>query len=672
MKTIIHEIGVIDKQGTKHPVKFVEGLNVVTGKSSTGKSALIEIFDYCFGSSEYTVPKGVITDCAEIYYVIITVKENVIVIARAPELPNKAFLRDNVIFEKSNEITQSFFNKSYFIPLDSFKKQLRNYFLDIDDVDESLVAKELRNKKAVTPSIRSFTTFMLQHQNLIANKHALFYRFDEKEKREQVIDHTKIFLGLVDQNYFLLSQNQERCINELRQLQKNIESKKKIAKTYENEISPLFNELCALMGIEDIPVKISEILQTPQLAKDRLDQLIIPEKIDYTSNKLVERYEQLKEEREKRSQELKKLQRKASSIKKYISEEKKFSQTVNTIISPNKVNIANTLCPFCHSKITDLNDSTKSLKNAIDQISNNLGNINSSKAMFETSLNELNHNIESMSLEISVLSQQIDGIKKMDEEVEKRKSLYERILMKKAQLFVFIDTINASNDSELERQINELTNKLKDIQRQLDKYQVEKMMAEASSKINEYMKEIGSNFDFEYKPINLKFSFETFDLYQEMSDGSKVYLRSMGSGANWLYSHITLFLALHKFFVKLGDKCAIPSILFLDQPTQVYFPNFNRDISESFKKQSEEEQKQRQQSNIIESVDEDIKAVEELFSQLSIYCNDLKEKFGYSPQIIVTDHADGLNLSNGVDFETIVNGNRWRDHGFINPIPSSI
>ena len=49
-------------------------------------------------------------------------------------------------------------------------------------------------------------SFMLQHQNLIANKHAVFYRFDEKEKRAQAIDHFKIFLGFVDQSYFLKKQ----------------------------------------------------------------------------------------------------------------------------------------------------------------------------------------------------------------------------------------------------------------------------------------------------------------------------------------------------------------------------------------------------------------------------------------------------------------------------------
>ena len=183
------------------------------------------------------------------------------------------------------------------------------------------------------------------------------------------------------------------------------------------------------------------------------------------------------------------------------------------------------------------------------------------------------------------------------------------------------------------------------------------------------MAEIGSHFEFEasYKPINLHISFETFDLYHLTTENEKIYLRSMGSGANWLYSHVTLFLALHKYFAELGDKCAIPSILFFDQPTQVYFPNFNRDNSESFEEQKSQEAEQRRTLNVAQDIDEDIKAVENLFSQLSIYCNELEMNNGFSPQIIVTDHADSLTLSNGVSFESLVNGNRWRMRGLIHP-----
>lgn len=171
MKTLIHEIGVIDKQGNKHPVEFNKGLNVVTGKSSTGKSALIEIFDYCFGSSENTIPKGVITTSAAIYYVALSVNDQDMVIARDPDEVTKAFFRRVELFN-SDDIVRDYFNSNYFRPLLEFNKHLRDFFLDIDDVDESLFARANRrfNAKAATPTIRSFSSFMLQHQNLVANK----------------------------------------------------------------------------------------------------------------------------------------------------------------------------------------------------------------------------------------------------------------------------------------------------------------------------------------------------------------------------------------------------------------------------------------------------------------------------------------------------------------------
>jgi len=216
--------------------------------------------------------------------------------------------------------------------------------------------------------------------------------------------------------------------------------------------------------------------------------------------------------------------------------------------------------------------------------------------------------------------------------------------------------------------IKKISNRINEIKGNIDRYNAAEELEKASQKVNEYMAEIGLSFEFEqsYKPINLKFSFSTFDLYHETSEGEKIYLRSMGSGANWLYCHITLFLALHKYFALLGDKCSIPSVLFLDQPTQVYFPNFKRDFSETFREQKEEETKQRNGRE--RDVDEDIKAVENLFSQLSIYCNSFGKVGSFSPQIIVTDHADDLSLSNGVSFDNLVNGNRWRKRGLIDPV----
>ena len=60
MKTLLKFIGLFDQRERVHGVELKAGLNLITGRSSTGKSSLIEIFDYCMASSEDTIPHGVI------------------------------------------------------------------------------------------------------------------------------------------------------------------------------------------------------------------------------------------------------------------------------------------------------------------------------------------------------------------------------------------------------------------------------------------------------------------------------------------------------------------------------------------------------------------------------------------------------------------------------------
>ena len=47
-------------------------LNIITGDSSTGKSALIEIVDYCFGSGSFNIPHGIMRRTVEWYALRLT------------------------------------------------------------------------------------------------------------------------------------------------------------------------------------------------------------------------------------------------------------------------------------------------------------------------------------------------------------------------------------------------------------------------------------------------------------------------------------------------------------------------------------------------------------------------------------------------------------------------
>jgi hypothetical protein len=58
--------------GERRVVDFRPGeLNVVTGVSKTGKSALLDIFEYCLGRSTITMPVGPITQTVAWYAVLL-------------------------------------------------------------------------------------------------------------------------------------------------------------------------------------------------------------------------------------------------------------------------------------------------------------------------------------------------------------------------------------------------------------------------------------------------------------------------------------------------------------------------------------------------------------------------------------------------------------------------
>lgn len=47
MKSYIKAIIIFNKNGEKRVVPLEQGVNIITGESKTGKSALVEIIDYC-------------------------------------------------------------------------------------------------------------------------------------------------------------------------------------------------------------------------------------------------------------------------------------------------------------------------------------------------------------------------------------------------------------------------------------------------------------------------------------------------------------------------------------------------------------------------------------------------------------------------------------------------
>ena len=660
MKSYVKYIGLIDKKDKIHSVQFTAGVNIITGKSSTGKSAIIEIFDYCMGSSEFNIPSGVITDNADIYFVILSIKETFLVLARK-ENDKKIFLKEESNLPDIKMLNKEYFDNKFFISNSDFKVNLGHYFgLDINDIDEDKSVSQYTGQKKGRPSVRNIIPYLIQHQNLIANKHSLFYRFDENEKREQTIDQFKIFAGFVTQEYYILKQNLANSEKQLKKLENEEKSIKNQMEFNRKRIDSLLLEYEVISGNKLFEEASNIILSNPA---NYIDKLVAKDiSINENNDESVEKILSLEKEYNKLLSQKRKLNYKYKNINSSIDYAKKYKEELlnNQVIAEASINVAT--CPFCTQETNVIANEANQLEKAIEWLNIELRKSPYLLDSFESDKNNIKEKISIIDEEIESIKNEIEQLKNITKALENNRSLNEQALKAKLKIENLLESLVDRKNNNIEEKIKAIQQDISEYEKLLkDKFDLDNKLKEAEKYINYKMKEIGNKLDFEssYKPINLKFSLTNFDLWHEKENKDKVYLRSMGSGANWLYSHITLFLALHNFFCSLGIKSLIPPILFLDQPSQVYFPTSIKDENDEFNIDHIEEKKGT------DTKDEDLKAVTNLFNRLVSFCKTTLKETGIEPQIIITDHADRLELDD-VDFEDLVNGRRWRAIGFIN------
>jgi Protein of unknown function (DUF3732)/AAA domain len=677
MKASIKYIGVIDMSGDIHHVEFSEGVNVVTGKSSTGKSAILELFDYCFGSSEFNIPDGVITQNAFLYFTVILIKESYLILARNT---NKHYISTTTDLEFVNNVQN--LSIAYFDNLDKlsttdFRKELNKYFkIDIIDTDEDLEDRKYRqhNRKKEAPSYRHFTSFMLQHQNLIANKHALFYRFDEKEKKDQTIEQFKIFLTMVDAEFFPLKQRLAELIKEKKQKEFQKERLLRMQELDISNLESLLDEYEVRTNKKLFADEAADILKMPKKYMSLLENYEVV--TDDTSDKNIQRRNILQKDYNSIIAVVRKTQNLISDIDVSISYAKEFQNQKTNISNGKNVNSTHLNCVFCGQENEEISEEQQKLRNALTWFNNEMEKSLYTIQSFESDKKEYQLKLENLKEEAKNLKKEVNSYDKVVKELNGNRSIEEQAKKIIFKIENLLETMIENHIDSIEEDIFLATQQIEALETRLKtEYNVSQELKLASRKINQEMNLLGKKLDFEpmYKnSLNLKFDVETFELYQQNVEKGKetnrVYLRSMGSGANWLYSHISLFTSLLHYFCSLGERCLIPTILFLDQPSQVYFPS-EIDKDEKFNPEKLKENSLKEGENLKDKVNEDLEAVTNLYNQLVTFCNHTFSDTGIMPQIIVTDHADNLALED-VTFDSLVR-KRWRgkNDGFIN-IPS--
>lgn len=607
-------------------IPFVaDKVNIITGASRTGKSAIIPIIDYCLGSEKCTIPVDKIRDACEWFGVVFDLEYDQVLLCRKE--PGAQSSTSSMYYTRGKEVNIPR-NVESNITVSQVKNLLNELFamsfLDLEPTSYNTSSR---------PSYRDFMAFVFQPQNIVANADVLFYKADTSEHRKKLTSVFPYALGAVTHRVLDARQEIEHLRKERERLVRDLESIKKVAENWVQEIHSWIIRAREL-GLTTYQWKDNQSFesQVDQLRliiqKSETDSIIVSQNITDTSDQLI----LLRQEEQEISSKLFVAQKRYAEMKQLSSSIGQYDNALQ--IQLNRLDISTWLrsmastnesfCPICGNIHTDAIAKLNNLCNAITEIEKTAVDMKVVPAAFERELRSVNEEIKLLSESISAIRARIEEESGRDHDNVDKKYTLSGVARFLGRMEASLQTYERiGSDSDLGQKIQIIENRLAELRKIVNENEIEQKTKAALRYIETEASKIISGLDAERPDDPINFIIKDLTISVKNSSGRSDYLWEIGSASNWLSYHIAISLAFQRYFQERG-AISVPNFLVFDQPSQVYFPQIP-----ARRNNAGDEEK-------ILLRDEDKEAVQMIFTTLSRYIADTNSNV----QILVMEHAD--------------------------------
>jgi len=616
----------------------IGSLNIITGESSTGKTAIIDIVDYCLGSKSFNVKGSKIRDTVSWFALTIWFGSEEVFIARE----NPTFLgkqsTNAIYFSHADNINIPTFNA---LINNSTISALNSFISNKLGINENLHVSPDNTRESLEATFKHSRLFSFQPQNVIAEFKYLFFNQDDPFVSMAIKDTLPYVLGAVREDELLIQQQ----INlKKKELNKLLRQKKIEEAIHEQSISQLRALVEEAKELDLIGCDIN--IQNDEEAIAALGRLLEYDEIIQPISSENEQINNLLERKRNLKRDLSDIKNEISAVKTFSDstsdyEEQAASQhdrllSIGLYKEPTTKNYWNSLVG---EEVDTIIPTIEAINNSLKNLVDGLQFTEQEKPKIQRILIELEEKKNHKITEIKNIESSITHIYKENEELNKLKNINLQKGKVIGKISLFFDSIKSlTSDSSLNEKITNLNNTIEELEACISQDEKENKINAILNKINIIMSSWSDKLNWEYQTHNLRFDIKKLTIFAD-SDTKSESLQQMGSGENWLACHILVHLALHKHFI--DKKRPVPNFLILDQPTQVHYPKGYKETHD----------------RKLESSDEtaDKKMFEFIFNIIQELAPNL--------QIIITDHADFNE-----DYFQASTVEKWRDGQKLVPI----
>ena len=620
-------------------------VNVITGESRTGKSAIIPIIDYCLGATHCSIPIDKIRDYTSWYAVeVVTGKgDHVLVARKAPEPGTDASSEFSITLSKQNfqpTAIPPVRNKS----IDDVKRYFDNLFAlpYLKHDDSPWGDKRL--------SFRDITHLSFQSQDIVANQNVLFYKTHETQYREKLSTWFDFIIGAETQEIISKRHDLEELKHHIRQTEQALKASASAMEARKGKLQAQITLAKTLGIIEDpnmeIPSDYSALLNLANTLIDENSNVAV----DRTLEKITAADETVAKQRKRQLE----VQAEIANIRSRIADLKNLRESVDGLGNvlrkrKDRLEISKWLsmntssggtCPICGGtghpeaevEFQKICQALERHEAAASADPDPLMACDRVQAQQEELLKERLQ-------EQKVLGDYFEEIERENEKAKEYKTLLEKISGLIAELRA---TVSLANDldiaSGLRAKLEEQMKKFTEIDNWLKQHNTAGRAVAIWSEIGRIAQKRLETLDVDpdYRAAPPKFNKRYLNIEILGRDGQYHHLGEVGSASNWVSFHIAFSAAIQEYFAMIpaGRPSFVPSFVIFDQPSQVYFPRLKADDN-------------------YENVDKT--AVRRMFETLATSVSSVGGKW----QVIVLEHA-GEDIWGGIP--NVLKADEWRNH----------
>ena len=637
----ISQIVLYSQTGKTRTVHFHLGaLNVVTGISASGKSALLHIVEYCLGRGTSTVPEGVISGNVDWFAVLLQLANQQVFIARRkPREGHTTSTR--AMLELGREIVPPSVDQlTENIDTTALREQLGR-LIGIGEYQQQRVVGSFRTPQ--TAGLGQASLLCFQGQGEIANQNQLFHRQNEEGIAQALRDTLPYFLGAVAPDQAVKRVLLQEARRNFRRAQEELVNAQRADQGFDTQVQALLDEAYGAGLIQSRTAESRDaaitILRNAVIAGGGGAEGAEPD------DDRARRRRELEAQRFPLRRELREVADQKALLLEQAGSEDGYEEAVELQVSrlraleiiprPSGEVRSDSQCPACGQEMWEPDPLVQDMQNMLTSLRTQLDGVQVSRPRRAAALRELEARsrlaIERLRALEDALTQLVAG----DRLAVTATSTAEEQAFRRGRIDALLSRLRPSGDvlAQREAAVAAAAREVDELEAALD---LEVEREELTSRLNvigELMRDYAANrLGLEHSEGSIRLDLHRLTVVVDTGAGPIPLLR-VGSAANWVGYHLATHLALHKFFVEQARP--VPRFLMLDQPTQAYFPS------------------EREQETGKFEAEEDLDAVRRLFELMQQVVQELTPNF----QVIVCDHA---NLDEEW-FQEAVGVNNWRN-----------